>query len=70
MQVNYNSDDGGTDVDPDARDADTTDQKGVEETKKFITQYLRGISTTPSIVEPCVLTVSVDQWLSLVWAET
>ena len=59
--MNYNSDDGGVDIDPDARDADTTNHKGIEETKKFISQYLMGISTTPSIVEPCILTVSVDQ---------
>ena len=61
-QVNYNTDDGGIEVDPDARDADTTNQKGVEETKKFITQYLLGISTAPSIVEPCILTVSGSYW--------
>ncbi|XP_065897170.1 peroxisomal sarcosine oxidase-like [Dysidea avara] len=60
VKVNYNTDDGGIEVDPDARDADTTNQKGVEETKKFITQYLLGISTAPSIVEPCILTKTPD----------
>ena len=57
LQVNYRSHHGGVEIDPDARDADTN-QKGIEETKKFISRYLTGVSTTISIVEPCIVTVS------------
>ena len=47
----------GVEVDPDTRDASIS-QRGIEVTKKFISKYLTGVSTTPSIVEPCILTVS------------
>ena len=30
----------------------------MEVTKKFISEYLTGVSTTPSIVEPCIMAVS------------
>ena len=47
----------GVEVDPDSRDA-CTNQNGIEVTKKFISEYLTGVSTTPSIVEPCIVAVS------------
>ena len=48
----------GVEVDPDSRDANTN-QEGREVTKKFISEYLTGVSTTPSIVEPCIVAVSL-----------
>ena len=56
MQVSYKSR-YGVEVDPDSRDAKVT-QDGIEITKKFITKYFTGISATPSVVEPCIVTVS------------
>ncbi|XP_065897172.1 peroxisomal sarcosine oxidase-like isoform X2 [Dysidea avara] len=60
VKVNYRSHHGGVEIDPDARDADTN-QKGIEETKKFISRYLTGVSTTISIVEPCIVTKTPDR---------
>ncbi|XP_065897175.1 peroxisomal sarcosine oxidase-like isoform X2 [Dysidea avara] len=54
----------GVEVDPDARDAKVT-QDGIEITKKFISKYCTGISTTPSVVEPCIVTVMGSSWLQL-----
>ena len=58
-QVCYRSGDG-VEVDPEFRDANTS-QKGIEVAKRFISKYTTGISTTPSIVEPCIVTVSILQ---------
>jgi len=58
IQVSYWSS-YGVEVDPDFRDANTS-QTGVESIKKFISKYLTRVRTTPSIVEPCIVTVSVN----------
>ena len=48
----------GVEVDPDSRDANAS-QEGIEAMKRFISKHTTGVSTTPSIVEPCMLTVSI-----------
>ena len=57
LQISYRSSNE-VEVDPDCRDANTS-QEGIEAMKRFISKYATGVSSTPSIVEPCILTVSV-----------
>ena len=47
----------GPEIDPDHRDADST-ASGVKEVSAFIQTFFKGISTTPSISEMCMYTVS------------
>ena len=59
LQISYWSC-SGVEVDPDCRDANIS-QEGIEAIKRFISKYTTGVSSTPSIVEPCMLTVSILQ---------
>ena len=59
LQISYRSCNE-VEVDPDCRDANPS-QDGIEAMKRFISKHTTGVSTTPSIVEPCMLMVSV--WL-------
>ena len=63
MQVAYSSL-LGVEIDPDTRDT-CTNQTGREVTKKFISKYLTGVDTTPSIVEPCIVAVSLYEFCRL-----
>ena len=45
---------------PDNRDADPfAATSTIKKTAAFIGQFFRGVSTTPSIIEPCMYTVSL-----------
>ena len=49
----------GSEVDPDQRDLNTA-QSNLEGIQSFIEKYFSGVSTSPSICEPCMYTVSQD----------
>ena len=52
----------GNPVDPDHRDAEPTAQS-IPKVLEFIEKHFKGISTTPSIVESCLYTVSVSVYV-------
>ncbi len=47
----------GPEVDPDHRDADVA-FTNAKVTSEFISRFFKGVAKTPSIVEPCMYTVS------------
>jgi hypothetical protein len=49
----------GPDVDPDERDVDTGPEWEVEVVRRFVDKHLPHLDATePSIIEPCIYTVS------------
>ena len=45
-------------VDPDDRDGGKA-LNTLKETSGFVSEFFKGVASTPSILEPCLLTVSV-----------
>ncbi len=44
-------------VDPDSRDEQISPR--VEDIQPYVAKYFKGVSTTPSIYEACIITVSI-----------
>lgn len=55
MQVYYRT---ARDIEVDDRDKGGAGPESVEKVVQFMRTYLRGVSTTPAIFEPCVYSVS------------